>query len=93
MENLLITHDKVMDAAVIGAPDDEMGERVVAVVQPVDMADAGPALEAELFAFLERELARLKLPREWDFRAELPREANGKLYKRKLRDEYRERAA
>ena len=93
VENLLITHDKVMDAAVIGAPDDEMGERVVAVVQPVDMDEAGPALEAELFAFLERELARLKLPREWDFRAELPREANGKLYKRKLRDEYRERAA
>ncbi|MDN3646756.1 acyl-CoA synthetase [Pontixanthobacter aestiaquae] len=88
IENLLITHDKVMDAAVIGAPCPEMGEKVVAVVQPVSMDGAGETLEAELTDFLSGELARLKMPRIFDFRAELPREANGKLYKRKLKDEY-----
>lgn len=88
VENLLVTHDKVMDAAVIGAPCPEMGEKVVAVVQPVSMDDAGDALEAELTEYLSGQLARLKMPRLFDFRAELPREANGKLYKRKLKEEY-----
>lgn len=92
VENLLITHDKVMDAAVIGAPCPEMGERVVAVVQPVSMDLAGDELEAELTEYLSAELARLKMPRVFDFRAELPREANGKLYKRKLKDEYAQAA-
>jgi fatty-acyl-CoA synthase len=92
VENLLITHPKVIDAAVIGAPDPDMGEKVVAVIQPVDMAAAGDVLREELLAFLGAKLARLKLPRQIDFRAELPREANGKLYKRKLKDEYRQRA-
>ncbi|MXP10676.1 acyl-CoA synthetase [Pseudoblastomonas halimionae] len=96
IENLLVTHDKVADAAVIGAPDDDLGEKVVAVVQPVDMAlvegDAGEALEEELCAFLGERLSRVKMPRQIDFRAELPREPTGKLYKRLLRDEYRDAA-
>jgi glycosyltransferase involved in cell wall biosynthesis len=54
IENLLVTHDKVMDAAVIGAPCPDFGEKVVAVVQPMDMADAGEALEAELRAHCKR---------------------------------------
>ena len=73
----------------IGAPDAEMGERVVAVVQPLDMAHAGPALADELTAYLGGQLSRVKMPRQIDFRSELPREATGKLYKRLLRDEYR----
>jgi acyl-CoA synthetase (AMP-forming)/AMP-acid ligase II len=93
VENLLVLHDKVLDAAVIGAPDPDMGERVVAVIQPMDMSAAGPALADELLAFLGTELARFKLPRQIDFRAELPREANGKLYKRKLKEEYKAAAA
>ncbi len=92
IENLLVSHDKIMDAAVIGAPDADLGEQVVAVVQPIDMALAGDALEAELRAYLEPQLARMKMPRRFDFRPELPREANGKLYKRELRDEYAARA-
>ncbi|ANY18892.1 Long-chain-fatty-acid--CoA ligase FadD13 [Tsuneonella dongtanensis] len=92
VENLLVSHEKVMDAAVIGAPDADLGEQVVAVVQPVDMADAGPALEAELRAYLEPQLARIKMPKLFDFRPELPREANGKLYKRELRDEFAAKA-
>lgn len=96
IENLLITHEQVMDAAVIGAPCPDMGEKVVAVIQPVDMAsvaeDDGEALEQELRAFLAPELSRTKMPRHFDFRPELPREANGKLYKRELRDEFDARA-
>lgn len=92
IENLLITHDKVMDAAVIGAPDPDLGEKVVAVVQPIDMTDAGDALEAELREFLAPNLARIKMPKLFDFRPDLPREANGKLYKRELRDEFAAKA-
>ena len=92
IENLLVTHDKVMDAAVIGAPDEDLGERVVAVVQPVDMGEAGDDLEQELRDYLAPSLARIKMPRQFDFRPELPREANGKLYKRELRDEYAAKA-
>lgn len=93
IENLLVTHPKVTDVAVIGAPDADMGERVVAVVQPRDMADAGPALAAELAEWLTPQLSRVKLPRQIDFRAELPREPTGKLFKRLLRDEYRDQDA
>ena len=88
IENLLIMHPKVRDVAVIGAQDAEMGERVVAVVQPKDMADAGPALAKALAEWLGPQLSRIKMPRQIDFRAELPRELTGKLFKRKLRDEY-----
>ncbi|MGB7407367.1 MAG: acyl-CoA synthetase [Pontixanthobacter sp.] len=88
VENLLVGHDKVMDAAVIGAPCADMGEKVVAIVQPVSMEDAGETLELELTEYLTRKLARLKLPRMFDFRPDLPREANGKLYKRKLKEEF-----
>lgn len=92
IENLLVTHNKVMDAAVIGAPDPDLGEKVVAVVQPMDMSVAGQAFEDELREFLAPDLARIKMPKLFDFRPDLPREANGKLYKRELRDEYEAKA-
>lgn len=92
IENLLVTHPKVADAAVIGAPDPEMGERVVAVIQPVDMASAGPKLAEEITAYLAPQLSRVKMPRQIDFREELPREPTGKLFKRLLRDEYKKAA-
>lgn len=89
IENLLIMHPKVLDVAVIGAPDKEMGERVVAVVTPKNMNHAGPDLAQELFDWLAPQLSRIKTPKQMDFRAELPREPTGKLLKRKLRDEYK----
>lgn len=89
IENLLVTHPKVADAAVIGAPDPEMGEKVVAVIQPLDMAEAGEALADEIRAYLSGQLSRVKMPRQIDFREQLPRELTGKLYKRLLRDEYK----
>jgi long-chain acyl-CoA synthetase len=87
-ENLLITHPKVMDAAVIGVPNDDLGEEVKAVVQPVDGVEPGPALERELIAFCREHLAHYKCPRTIDFESELPRLPTGKLYKRLLRDKY-----
>lgn len=88
IENRIITHPKVADVAVIGGPDPEMGERVIAVVQPADMADAGSALAEELTAWCRAELSGVKTPRQIDFTPELPRHATGKLYKRLLRDQY-----
>ena len=87
-ENLLINHPKVMDCAVFGVPNADFGEEVKAVVQPRDMADAGPALAEELIAYCKQHLSALKCPRTVDFEAELPRHPTGKLYKRLLRDRY-----
>ena len=88
IEDALITHPKVADVAVVGAPDAEMGERVVAVVQPMDWADAGEPLAAELAAWLDGKVGRIKLPRQFDFDPELPRHPNGKLLKRIVRARY-----
>ena len=90
-ENILVTHPKVVDVAVFGVPNDDFGEEVKAVVQPVDMpADevAAAALASELIQFCRSELADVKCPRSIDFREELPRHPTGKLYKRLLKDEY-----
>jgi len=87
-ENRLITHPKVQDVAVIGVPNDDFGEEVKAVVQPMDMLDAGPELAEELMDFCRQELAAIKCPRSIDFEEELPRHPTGKLYKRLLKDRY-----
>ncbi|HVB42071.1 MAG TPA: AMP-binding protein [Streptosporangiaceae bacterium] len=87
-ENLLSAHPAVLDVAVIGVPNDDLGEEVKAVVQLVDPAAAGPELAAELIAFSRSKLAHFKCPRTIDFVAELPRYPTGKLYKRVLRDAY-----
>lgn len=87
-ENVLITHDKVMDVAVFGVPNEEFGEEVKAVVQPRDMADATPELAIELMDYCRSKLSHVKCPRSVDFREELPRHPTGKLYKRLLKDEY-----
>jgi acyl-CoA synthetase (AMP-forming)/AMP-acid ligase II len=90
-ENVLVTHPKVIDVAVFGVPNDEFGEEVKAVVQPVAMPPdqaAAEALARELIAYCRSQLADVKCPRSVDFRPELPRHPTGKLYKRLLKDEY-----
>ena len=88
IENHLVTHPRVQDVAVIGGPHDEMGEEVIAVIQPIDMAHAGDDLRDDLIAFAREKLSGIKIPRRIDFVAELPRHDTGKLYKRMLRDQY-----
>ena len=85
---MLVTHPKVMDVAVFGVPNADFGEEVKAVVQPKNLADAGPELEAELIDFCRANLSHIKCPRSIDFEDELPRHPTGKLYKRLLKDRY-----
>jgi acyl-CoA synthetase (AMP-forming)/AMP-acid ligase II len=90
-ENVLVGHPKVIDVAVFGVPNDDFGEEVKAVVQPVELpvdAASARALELELIAYCRSQLADVKCPRSIDFRSELPRHPTGKLYKRLLKDEY-----
>ncbi|MCY3622739.1 MAG: AMP-binding protein [Gammaproteobacteria bacterium] len=88
IEDALIVHPKVMDVAVIGVPNPEMGEEVKAVVQPVEGVAADAGLETELIAYAREHIAHYKCPKSVDFRDELPRLPTGKLYKRLLKDEY-----
>ena len=87
-ENILITHPKVMDVAVLGVPNEEFGEEVKGIVQVEDMVEAGPELEAELIHYCQQHLAKIKCPTSIDFEKELPRTPTGKLLKRLLKDRY-----
>jgi long-chain acyl-CoA synthetase len=87
-ENLLVTHPKVADAAVFGAPNEEMGEEVKAVVQLMPGFKPNPETAAELIGFCRDRLAHHKCPHSIDFEAQLPRLPTGKLYKGPLRERY-----
>ena len=87
-ESVLLQHPKVGDCAVFGIPDEAMGEQIKATVQPADGVPVGPELEAELIAYCLENLAKFKVPRSIDFLVDFPRDPNGKVYKRKLRDPY-----
>ena len=87
-ENVLIMHSKVVDAAVLGVPNEEFGEEVKGVVQPKDMSAVGPELEQELITYCRSKLSKIKCPVSIDFEAELPRTATGKLLKRLLKERY-----
>ncbi len=88
IENHLVTHPAVQDVAVIGGPHEDMGEEVIAVVQPLDMALADDVLRDALMDYAREKLSGVKIPRRIDFIAQLPRHDTGKLYKRLLRDQY-----
>jgi long-chain acyl-CoA synthetase len=88
IEGVLMEHPDVHDVAVIGMPDPEWGELVMAVVQPAAGVTPSDALEQELSDYAKQKLASYKRPRAWAFRDQLPRTEAGKLYKRKIRDEY-----
>ena len=88
IEDHLITHPKVADVAVFGVPNEDFGEEVKAVVQPMPGFEPDDALREELFVFAREGLAGFKIPRSIDFEEALPRLPTGKLYKRLLRDRY-----
>jgi long-chain acyl-CoA synthetase len=88
IESELACHPAVGDVAVFGIPHPDWGEEIKAVVQPAAGITPGPELTAQLLGFLAGRIARFKLPASIDYAEELPRESNGKLYKRRLRDPY-----
>lgn len=88
IEDRLILHPEVADVAVFGVPNEDFGEEVKAVVQPVQGVNADEHLARRLDEYAKEHIAGYKVPRSIDFREELPRLPTGKLYKRVLRDEY-----
>lgn len=95
IESALLTHPAVADAAAFGIPHEVWGEEVKAVVEPAEGFEAGEPLAAEILRHCEGRLAGYKRPKSVDFIETMPRDPNGKLYKRRLRDPYwegRERA-
>ena len=88
IEGILLEHEGVGDAAVIGIPDDDWGEQVLAVIEPRAGVEPTGELADELLAHCADRLAAYKRPKRIEFRADLPRTDAGKLYKRKIRDEY-----
>ena len=92
IDAVLIAHPKVADSATIGVPNDEWGEDVKSVVELVAGVERSRRLEAELIQFARDRLAHFKCPRTIDFVDALPRQQNGKIYRRLLRDRYRAEA-
>jgi long-chain acyl-CoA synthetase len=87
-ENILVTHPRVMDAAVFGIPDEEMGQSVKGVVQLVDHSEASTQFAEDLLVWLRERLAHYKCPRSISFEVQLPRTDTGKLYKQSLIEKY-----
>ena len=87
-ESVLLQHPDVLDAAVFGIPHEDWGEEVKAAVELGEGVEPGPETEQSILAFCAEHLAKYKCPRTIDFVDDFPRDPNGKVYKRRLRDPY-----
>ena len=92
IEDVLVLHPKVADVAVLGIPNEDMGEEVKAVIEPAAGVEPTPEFAQELISYTRERIASYKVPRSVDFIDEMPRLPTGKLYKRLLRDRYVEAA-
>ncbi len=88
IEGVIQQHPKVQDVAVFGVPNEDTGEEIKAVIELVPGAEPGDAVREEIAAYYRDRMAKQKWPRSIDFTEAMPRDPNGKLYKRKLRDPY-----
>ncbi len=88
IENVLILHPQVADCCVFGIPNADWGEEIKAVVQPIPGVAADDHFTDNILEFLSERLAKMKWPKSIDYMEQLPRDPNGKLYKRRLRDPY-----
>ncbi len=88
IENVLLGFPKVADVAVFGIPNEDWGEEIKAVVEPAEGVEPSDELAQEIIDYCASRLAKFKTPKSIDFTSEMPRDPNGKLYKRKLRDPY-----
>jgi len=88
IENLLISHPEVADVAVIGGPDPDFGEKVIAIIEPAHLESDKTILADTLNAYCREKLSSVKVPKQIDFMEKLPRTETGKMMKRLLRDDY-----
>ena len=88
IENVFTMHPNVADVAVFGIPNEEWGEEIKAVVQLSQKVSSKKEFTNELMLFCSKHLGKMKLPKSIDYMDELPRDPNGKLYKRRLKDPY-----
>lgn len=87
-EHCLTMHPKILDAAVIGIPNEEFGEEVKAIIQLVDHSQAGPDLEQEIIGYCRDHIAHYKCPRSIEFTQDVIRLPTGKLQKHRLQEVY-----
>ena len=92
-EDVLTMHPDVIDAAAIGYPDPDMGEVIMAVIEPKESGTDPAALIDRLMAHCAEALPSIRRPRHFDVVDALPRHPNGKLRKVELREAYRKKAA
>ena len=88
IEGVLQQHDNVQDVAVFGIPNVDMGEEIKAVIELIPGVQPSEEVRLEIVAYYQDKMAKQKWPHSIDFTEDMPRDPNGKLYKRKLRDPY-----